>query len=202
VVVVLNLGLFPRFEVDGRSLLAALQFDGVAIRDGQLWRLLTGNLVHWDRQHFFMDGGAFLTLGWLYERRFPRSYPCLLLAAGLVVGIAGLVYAPPQTLCRGLSGITAAQFAAALGAEAIGARHDSFRWLWLGPAIALYLTWLAYGGLTGKSLLSIGLNRPASHQVAVFAHLAGAATGAGYVLLAWAYSLPRGDPSCSAEPKP
>jgi hypothetical protein len=65
--------------------------------------------------------------------------------------------------------------------------------------MALFLTWLAYGSLTGKSLLSIGLNRPANHQVAAFAHLAGVATGVCYVLLTWAYSLPHGDPSCSAE---
>jgi rhomboid family GlyGly-CTERM serine protease len=202
VVVVLNLALFGGFEVEGRALLAALQFDGVAIRDGQLWRLLTGNLVHWDRQHFLLDVVALLVLGLMYERRFPCSYPLLLLAAALAVGIVGLVYWPPQTLCRGLSGITAAQFAAALGAEALGTQQNPSRWLWLGPAIALFLGWLVYGCVTGKSLLPFGLNRSENQQVAVLAHFAGAGTGACFVLLTWAYSLPDGDPSCSAEHKP
>jgi rhomboid family GlyGly-CTERM serine protease len=201
VVVVLNLGLFGGFEVEARALLTALQFDGLAIRDGQVWRLLTGNLVHWDRQHFFIDGIAFLALGLWSERSFGRSYALLFLAAALLVGIAGLVYWPPQTLCRGLSGITAAQFAAALAAEAIGARNNLWRWLWLGPAIALFLVWLVYGCLTGKSLLDAGLNRPANQQVSALVHLAGSGAGVGYVLLTWAYSLPHGDPSCSAEPK-
>jgi rhomboid family GlyGly-CTERM serine protease len=202
VVVVLNLGLFPRFEVEGRSLLTALQFDGLAIRDGQLWRLLTGNLVHWDRQHLLLDGVAFLVLGMMYERHFPRSYPLLLLAAALAVGIVGIVYWPPQTLCRGLSGITAAQFAAALGTEVLGTRRNPSRWLWLGPAIALFLAWLVYGSVTGKSLLPVGLNRSENQPVAVLAHFAGAGAGACFVLLTWAYSLPHGDPSCSAEHKP
>jgi rhomboid family GlyGly-CTERM serine protease len=201
VVAVLNLGLFEGFEVEGRSLLAALQFDGIAIRDGQIWRLMTGNLVHWDRQHFFMDAGVFLVLGLWSERSFGRSYPLLLLGAALLVGIAGLVYWPPQTLCRGLSGITAAQFAAALTAEAIASRRNPSRWLWLGPALALFLTWLVYGSLTGKSSLDVGLNRPANQQVSALVHLAGAGAGVGYVLLTWAYSLPHGDPSCSAKPK-
>jgi rhomboid family GlyGly-CTERM serine protease len=202
VVVLLNLGLFEGFEVEGRALLAALQFDGVAIRDGQLWRVVTGNLVHWDRQHLLLDGVAFLVLGLTYERRFPRSYPLLLLAAALAVGIVGIVYWPPQTLCRGLSGITAAQFAAALGAEAIGTRRNPGRWLWLGPAVALFLAWFIYGSVTGKPLLPFGLNRSENQQVAVLAHFAGAGTGACYVLLTWAYSLPHGDSSCSAERKP
>jgi rhomboid family GlyGly-CTERM serine protease len=202
VVVLLNLGLFEGFEVQGRSLLAALQFDGVAIRDGQIWRVVTGNLVHWDRQHLLLDGVAFLVLGLMYEHRFPRSYPLLVLAAALLVGITGLVYWPAQTLCRGLSGITAAQFAGVLGAEVLGTRQNPSRWLWLGLAIALFLAWLIYGSVTGKSLLSVGLNQSENQQVAVLAHLAGAGTGAGYVLLTWAYSLPHGDTSCSAQPKP
>jgi membrane associated rhomboid family serine protease len=112
------------------------------------------------------------------------------------------VYWPPHTLCRGLSGITAAQFAAVLAAEAIGSRRNPLRWLWLGPALALFLTWLVYGSLTGKSLLGVGLNRTVNQQVAVLAHLAGCGAGVCYVLLTWAYSLPHGDSSCSAEPKP
>jgi rhomboid family GlyGly-CTERM serine protease len=201
-VVVLNVGLFGGIDTRGRSVLAALQFDSMAIRDGQLWRLLTGNLVHWDQQHFFMDGIAFLALGLWSERGFGRSYPLLLLGAALLVGIVGLVYWPQQTLCRGLSGITAAQFAAALGAEVLEARQNPSRWLWLAPAIVLFLAWLVHGSVTGKSLLAVGLNRSENQQVAVLAHLAGVGTGVGYVLLVWAYSLPHGDPSCSAEEKP
>src|SRR5438445_11328024 len=79
VVLLLNPGLFSWGPWDAKEWLARLQFDGVAIREGEWWRLLTGNLVHWSPEHFALDAVAFLVLGLLYERYFRGLYPCLLL---------------------------------------------------------------------------------------------------------------------------
>ena len=45
----LNLGLFPWAPAAFADLAGWLQYDRAAILQGQLWRLLTGNLVHWGR---------------------------------------------------------------------------------------------------------------------------------------------------------
>jgi rhomboid family GlyGly-CTERM serine protease len=120
------------------ELARALEFDGVAIRNGEVWRVLTGNLVHWNREHLFLDVGVFLVLGIVFERSMGRSYPWLLLLTALASGIAGLALWEPHTRCRGLSGVDSGLFAAALVIEWRLAFRDRTRWLWVAPATMLF----------------------------------------------------------------
>jgi rhomboid family GlyGly-CTERM serine protease len=195
-IVVLNLGLFPGFEGQGGELLTALQYNGTAIREGQVWRLLTGNLVHWSLEHFFLDWLAFLALGLLYGRRFGRSYPWLLLWIAAVVGLAEWLFWPEQTLCRGLSGVTAGQFAAALWLECTVALRTPSRWLWVAPAAAIFLFWLAYGAVTGHGFFVT--------DVAALAHMSGAAAAVSFCLVLsltsqMASSTPRPSPESGTD---
>jgi rhomboid family GlyGly-CTERM serine protease len=180
--VVLNLGLFPGFEGNGAKLLTQLQFDGVAIRQGELWRLLTGNLVHWDRPHFWLDVIAFLVLGLLYERHLGWRFPCLLLWTATIVGFAQLLWWPPNTLCRGLSGVDSGLFAAALCFEVTRALKSPRRWLWLAPAAALFVCKLVYEATTGRLFLS-ALVLTDEGGVANLAHVVGAVSAVGFYLL-------------------
>lgn len=66
--VLLNLGLLPGAPAWAVQLLHGLQYDRRAVLDGELWRLLTGNLVHWSLPHFTLDLGAFFIVGLLWER--------------------------------------------------------------------------------------------------------------------------------------
>jgi rhomboid family GlyGly-CTERM serine protease len=183
-VLVVNLGLFSGGPWQTKARLLALQFDGAAIREGDWWRLLTGNLVHWSPEHFYLDGGVFLVLGLLYERHYRGLYPLLLLVSALAVGVAGVLFWDERTLCRGLSGVNGGQFAAALCVEWVRAWRSPPRWLWVGPATAIFLFWLAWESCTGRffggALFLSGDARPAP-----LAHLAGSAGALAVVAVAW-----------------
>lgn len=176
----LNLGLFRSESAVLTSWLGWLQFDRQSILAGQVWRLVTGNLVHWSAEHFLLDIGAFLVVGVLYERLLNRSYPWILLMAALAVGCGVLLFRPDMQTYRGLSGVDSGQFAAALGIEALLATRDRRRWIWVAPAAALFLAKIVYESTTGvlffgtESLGDLGQPIP-------LAHLAGtAAAGAWF----------------------
>jgi rhomboid family GlyGly-CTERM serine protease len=180
VLLLLNLGLFSWGPWDAKEWLVRVQFDGVAIRAGEWWRLLTGNLVHWSPEHFALDAGAFLVLGLLYERHFGGLYPWLLLWLALAVGVAGLLFWDERTLCRGLSGVNGGQLAAALCVELALAWRSPRRWLWVAPATAIFLFWLIYESATGRFFVgALFLSGPA--RPAPLAHAAGAVAAAAFV---------------------
>jgi rhomboid family GlyGly-CTERM serine protease len=179
-ILLLNLGLLFPAVPQLHDLLRELQFDGTAIRQGEFWRLVTGNLVHWSPLHLYLDGAAFLLLGILYERCFGRCYPCILLVMALVVGLAQCVFWPERSLCRGLSGITAGQFALGLYVEFRLAWRSPRRWLYVTPAAAALSFWLGYGALTGRALFAAA-GLPDGVQVASVAHCTGTLTA-----LCWA----------------
>src|SRR5262245_12034115 len=111
-VVVLNLELFFPSPARSTSVLALLQFDGVAVRSGEICRFLTMNLVHFNANHFLLDVGVFVVLGFLYERSFAKSYPWLLLTMAIAASIGGLLIWPERMFCRGLSAVDSGLFAA------------------------------------------------------------------------------------------
>ena len=125
--------------------------------------------MHWSREHFLLDVGAFAMVGMLYERHLGRRYPWLLLLCGLAVGLGLLALVPRMSLYRGLSGVDSGQFAAAVCAEAWLARRDRRRWLWLAPAAAVFLLKIVSECATGQmffgteSLGNIGEPVPLAH---------------------------------------
>jgi rhomboid family GlyGly-CTERM serine protease len=178
-VLLLNVGLFSRSSTVARALLTSLQFDGEAIRHGEYWRLLTGNLVHWNQSHLFFDLSGFVVLGLLYERHFRRSYPLLVLVTALAVGIVGLVCWPERTLMRGLSGVDWGLVAAALCLEFARSRRAPARLVWILPASGIFLVALIYQEMTGRFLF---LSSSGSGNLAPFAHAAGAISAILFVL--------------------
>src|SRR5437868_12180397 len=82
-VAVLNVGLFA--SGPAADWLGELEFERRAVLDGETWRVLTSNLVHFDRRHFLLDAGVFLVLGWMSERSIGHVYPLLLFWIALVV---------------------------------------------------------------------------------------------------------------------
>jgi rhomboid family GlyGly-CTERM serine protease len=190
----LNVGLFlPGFS-EPVSWPAWLQFDGAAIQAGEWWRVLTGNLVHWSSQHFFLDGAAFLVAGLLGERYYRGLYPWLLLVTALAVGVAGLWCLPEDARMRGLSGVNAGQFAALVCVEGVRAYRRPRRWLYVAPATMLFLIWLIYGAVTGRFFAG-ALFFAEGGQVAGCAHLTGAAAATVFVLFAGLFGRSRrGEP--------
>jgi rhomboid family GlyGly-CTERM serine protease len=174
----LNLELFLSGSVGLTSCLESLQFDRDAILTGQVWRLITGNMVHWSAEHFLLDVGAFLIVGVLYERHLNRRYPWILLTAALAVGCGVLLLRPDMQTYRGLSGVDSGQFSAALGVEALLAARDPRRWIWVAPAAAVFLVKTVYESATGmlffgtESLGDLGQPIPLAHTAGTAAALA------------------------------
>jgi rhomboid family GlyGly-CTERM serine protease len=174
VVALLNIGLFTGGPA--ADWLRELEFERRAVLDGETWRVLTANLVHFDQRHFFLDAGVFLVLGWMSERSIGRAYPLLALWIALVVGVAGIWFLPDGTHMRGLSGVNAGQFAAALWVEIGLAGREPRRWLWTVPAAGFFLVWIGYGAATGRSLW-MGDDA----RVAGWAHVTGAIAAVAFM---------------------
>jgi rhomboid family GlyGly-CTERM serine protease len=147
----------------------------------EIWRLITGNLVHWSLEHFWLDVGAFLLLGILYEPPFKHlcgSFVAFVLAVAFAIGAAMLVLLPELQIYRGLSGVDSGIFAAALVLEAAHARHDRRRWFFLGPAALIFTAKLLFECMTGElffgtsSLGDLGQPVPLAHAVGALAAVA------------------------------
>ena len=80
-----------------------LLFGSREIQDGQLWRLLTGHLVHADWNHLAWNALGLAVLGWLIERRSRRLLWLSLLAGTACVNTL-LMFSSLDYYC-GLSGV-------------------------------------------------------------------------------------------------
>ena len=168
-VVALNWGVIAgATATTGGKLIELLQYDREAVLRGELWRILTGNLVHWSAAQLLLDVGAFLVVGLLFERSLRRIYPGLLLASALAVGIGLLAFAPEATIYRGLSGIDSGQFAIGVVCELRRGRNWRERLLPLAAA-ALLTVKMLFEAVTGtmffgtEGLGDIGLPLPLAH---------------------------------------
>ena len=170
-----NLGLFAGSPNWAGRLVTALQYDRTAVLNGEVWRIITGNMVHWSPEHFALDVSVFLVVGFLFEPMIHRAYPWLIFASALAVGVAVFLFQPELTVYRGLSGVDSGQFAAALGIECLVACREKRRWLWAAPATAIFLAKIVYECTSGRlffdteSLGSIGLPVPMAHAAGVSA---------------------------------
>lgn len=110
-----------------------LVFDRSAIAAGEIWRLVTGHLVHGDARHAMWDIGALAIIGCAMEERGRRRILAAA-AAGIVVVDAWLWWFLPELerYC-GLSGMLNALFVVALADLWQACRHPAV------PLVALLL---------------------------------------------------------------
>ena len=186
---VMNLGLLAGAPTWAKGFAESLQYDRQAILDGQLWRLVTGNLVHWSPEHLALDVGGFLLLGLVSERPLRGAFVRLCLVLSLAIGVALLIFLPRLEIYRGLSGVDSGLFTAALAVEAAQARFEPRRWLWLFPAAAIFVVKVVYECASGQlffgtaALGELGVPVPLSHAIGALA---------ATVCMAWPrrYTLP------------
>lgn len=87
---------------------AGLVYDRLAIGEGELWRLLTGNLVHHSGAHLVCNVAPFLIVGALLEIQRSRHFVALCLLAGALIGATLYAARPDLIVFGGLSGIVTA----------------------------------------------------------------------------------------------
>ncbi len=159
--------------------IASLAWDRGRLEDGELWRLLTGHLVHANPAHLYMNlAGLTLVLLVFGNTLEAKTWAVVLLVAALCVSGVLLLAGPWPETYVGSSGVLHATFAAPLIVEASRSNRIAaalFAALWVKVALET-----AVGGSAVTENL-IGM------EVATVAHLAGALSGTivgGYVRLA------------------
>ena len=154
----------------------ALEYSRDAVRQGQLWRLFTGNLVHLVWLHLNRDlAGLGLIWALLSSYLSERSALWVLLASALSVGVGLLIFSPGIEWYVGISG-------ALFGLYTAGALRICKERRMHGVALLIgmlgLLAWsLRAGGLPGEAT---GLGGAVIPQ----AHLYGAVGGA-LTMAAW-----------------
>jgi len=89
---------------------ALLIYDRAAIDEGEIWRLITGNLVHLSPSHFLYDVVPLFVAGALIEIRGYRHFAILCLVSAAMIGATVYVGSPELSVFGGLSGIVMAAF--------------------------------------------------------------------------------------------
>lgn len=154
-----------------------LQYDRLAIAQGELWRALSGHWTHVSANHLVWNILAFVVLGTLCERS-SRSRFCIGIAASAVlISVVLWIASPHLATYRGLSGIDSALFAllaTTLLKEEIHAR----RWKWVTAVSTLllaFITKVVYEVASGETLF---VDSVAAQILPVpLAHGVGAAVG-------------------------
>jgi rhomboid family GlyGly-CTERM serine protease len=153
-----------------------LQYDRARVADGELWRLLTGQMTHWTARMAAVDLAVLLALGVWLEMGGRRRAVALALGIGALLTAAGVeLLLPGLGVYRGSSGLASALFVlAALEAMRPPARLPS-RAMAAGALLlfAAKVTWETAGG---HPLFAGGL--PAEVAPVPLVHLLGGLGGA------------------------
>lgn len=83
----------------------ALAYSRKGVSSGQLWRLLSGHLVHVSLEHIVRDGGVFLGFGSLAEYRWGTAYLPFLAGACLLISLAFYLLPSGPNIYVGLSSL-------------------------------------------------------------------------------------------------
>lgn len=162
-----------------------LRYDRDALAAGEAWRALTANFIHLGWYHLFLNGAAFLVIGWLFADEAPTGWWAFaLLISGAASSIGMYWWTPDAIWVVGMSGALHGLFV--FGAVCWIAGGFRFGWgLLIG--VAGKLLWEQTAGAMPFSEGLVG------GPVVTDAHLWGAIGGAGSGLLhaVWRRAGPR-----------
>ncbi|MCS0588413.1 rhombosortase [Massilia norwichensis] len=157
----------------GEPVTAGLEWERMAILHGEVWRLLSGHVVHFSLSHAGADALGLIAAGLVAEPLIGSRRFALILGGGaLLVSLGLLALAPGLFEYRGASGL--AMLAAVLGGVLAWRRHPASRAILAcaGLALASKTLWEACAHTAAFTEL------PAGVAVAWQAHLLGAVLGA------------------------
>lgn len=152
----------------------ALEYDRTRVAAGEVWRLLTGQLVHWTPRMAAFDLGTLLGLGiWLELRKERRLLITSLALGGGLTALAVHTLSPDLMAYRGASGVASALFV--LAAVRVAGTPDPIARTLAITAVALFLSKAAFESLAGQTLFAGPL--PADVHVVPLVHLLGGLGG-------------------------
>ncbi|CEO38518.1 rhombosortase [Photobacterium kishitanii] len=144
-----------------------LVWDRQAILNGEVWRILTGNITHTNWIHLSMNAGAFIIISFIFRAHFNATrYSLLIITISLIIGLG--LFATHIGWYAGFSGVLHGLFG--WGAIRDIQTKTKGGWLLLLGLIAKISWEQCFGGSVSSAEL-IGV------QVATQAHLIGAVSG-------------------------
>src|SRR5436305_1019491 len=153
---------------------AAMEYDRARVATGEVWRLLTGQLVHWTPRMAIFDLGMLLGLGtWLEVRGERRLAAAALALGGGLTALAVHALSPDLLVYRGSSGAASALFV--LAAVRVAESRDPWTRALALAAVALFLAKAAFESLAGQTLFAGPL--PPGVGVVPLVHLLGGLGG-------------------------
>lgn len=151
----------------------ALEYRRGAVLQGQIWRLLTGNLVHLGWVHLARDtAGLFLIWGLVAQSLDRHSRLWVLGMSGLAVGLGLLVFSPTIEWYVGISGVLFGLFCAGVLSQL---RDRPVYACTLLFGMAAVIAWTLYAGALPAETRGLG------GRVVPQAHLYGALGGAAFI---------------------
>ncbi len=151
----------------GEPLTYQLRFDRAGIEAGELWRLVSGHMVHLGWRHLWLNVAGLLLIGVLFGQAFTAGAWLLILAGAVVLMDLGF-WQSGLAWYVGLSGLLHAGFAAGTLRWISGGLRDG---IILGVILVGKLAWEQIAGPMPFSEASAG------GPVVVDAHLYGALGG-------------------------
>lgn len=153
----------------------SFQYDRARVEAGEIWRLFTGQMVHWTARMAALDLGMLLGLGAWLEARGDRRSAALALSLGAgLTALAVQAFSPKLALYRGSSGLASALFVlAALRIARSAARVPRALAI---LAAGLFLAKAAWELFTRQAIFAGPL--PAGVEVVPLVHLFGGLAGA------------------------
>jgi rhomboid family GlyGly-CTERM serine protease len=164
----LLVGTLAAIAAAGPRATLALRYERAAVAGGEWWRLLTGNLVHYDLAHLGMNLTGLVLLWILYAGEAPlRATFVMLAAAALAVGAGLYLEAPDVTWYLGLSGVLHGAWAGGAVARMRAAPAEG------AIALALLGARLTLETRTGSLAGMLGLGMPVLHEAHAYGALGG-----------------------------
>lgn len=134
------------------SVRLVFQYDREQILGGEIWRMATGHLVHWNSAHLTWDLVVFLTCGGLLEWLGRKRFLSILILGSILISGGLFILNPEMAVYRGLSALDMGLFSAVCLRAICYCRFRNKK--------RLALLWsLVLLGCLLKSLLELGLGR-------------------------------------------
>lgn len=169
----------------GPQLASQLQYDRVAVNQGQWWRLFSAHLLHTNHWHLLMNLAGLLVIFLMHGPHYCCSRLLFLMVSGFaLIGLLLWLWSPATSYYVGLSGWLHALLV--WGACKDIQRQWSSGWLILAGVCAK-IGWEQWQGASQQLITLINA------EVATDAHLYGAISGLLLYLLSLSYQYWRND---------